>query len=695
MTLALRWAHRVAEKFPDGQLYVNLRGYDPDQPMTAAHALAGFLDALGVAGPDIPRAVDDRATCYRTQIAGRRMLVVLDNASSVEQVRPLLPGSGSSAVIVTSRDSLSGLVAVNGARRLDLDLLPAADALVLLRLLIGSRVDDDPVAATTLVDQCARLPLALRVAAELAVSRPTSSLAELVADLSDQRQRLDLLNAGGDARAAVAAVFFWSVRHLPPDAARTFRLLGLHPGLDLDAYAAAALADCSLAHARHTLELLTRAHLVHPAGAGRYGMHDLLRAYAISLTTTGDASALARLLDHYLATAAAAMDLLHPAEAHRRPRVPPPTTPTPTLADPDAARAWLDTALPSLVAAAAYTAAHGWPVYTVRLSTTLFRYLLGVHYTDALAIHGHARAAARGTGDRAGEAQALHGLAAAHGQMGRHGPAIDYFGQALVLFRQMGNRSGEARVLANLGLIESSLGHYGSAAEHYQQALALHRQAGEQVGQTRTLTSLGIIEERRGRYESAAEHHKQALTQFRQAGDRAGEAYATNNLGEVEQRMGRYKSAAEHHQQALALYRQMGNRTGEAWALNNLGDAHTRLGCPDRAVEYIEQALSLFHEIGDHDGEAWAYNGLGEAAHAGDDPAAAIAHHTAANTIAVDTGARDQQARAHTGLGLAHRARGDLDRARLHYERALTLYTDLGTPDADHVRACLAELDQT
>ncbi len=291
--LAVRWAHRTRARFPDGQLYVDLRGYDPEQPMSASEALAGFLAALGVPGHEIPTTLDDRAARFRTEVSGRRLLVMLDNAATVDQVRPLLPGAPSCFVLVTSRDSLAGLIARHGAHRLDLDLLPPPDALTLLRTLLGGRVAAEPGAAATLAEQCARLPLALRVAAELAASRPSTPLRQIVSDLADDRRRLDLLDAGGDRHTAVRAVFSWSYRHLPAQAARAFRLLGLYPGPDLDTQIAAALTNTSLDRARQLLDLLARAHLIqparrHPADTGRYGMHDLLRAYATQLASADD-----------------------------------------------------------------------------------------------------------------------------------------------------------------------------------------------------------------------------------------------------------------------------------------------------------------------------------------------------------------------------------------------------------------------
>ena len=231
--LAVHWAHRVRDRFPDGQLYVNLRGFDPAEPMATADALAGFLRALGVASQHVPADVDERAARYRSLLDGRQVLILLDNAAAADQVRLLLPGTPSCFVLVTSRDSLTGLVARHGARRLDLDPLPPRDAIGLLRILIGGRVDADPAAAGTLAGQCARLPLALRVAAEFAVSHPALTLAELTGELAAEQRRLDLLDAGGDPRTAVRGVLSWSYRQLPPRAARAFRLIGLHPGPEL------------------------------------------------------------------------------------------------------------------------------------------------------------------------------------------------------------------------------------------------------------------------------------------------------------------------------------------------------------------------------------------------------------------------------------------------------------------------------
>jgi DNA-binding SARP family transcriptional activator len=298
--LAVQWAHQVADQFSGGQLYVDLRGYDPGQPVPASEALAGFLRSLDVPAHDIPATAAERAARYRSLLAARRMLVVLDNAVSEEQIRPLLPGVRNCAVVITSRNALPGLVARDGARRLTLDPLPPADATALLRALIGRRTQAEPGAVMEVAAQCARLPLALRLAAQLAAARPAASIAALASDLSDTGHRLDLLDIGDDPRACIRTVFSWSYQRLDAMTARGFRLLGLYPGPDMDIAAAAALTGLPSGAAARLIGRLARAHLIQAAGPDRYGMHALLRAYAAEQAAREDSEqdrreALARL----------------------------------------------------------------------------------------------------------------------------------------------------------------------------------------------------------------------------------------------------------------------------------------------------------------------------------------------------------------------------------------------------------------
>ena len=697
--LAVHWAHQVADRFPGGQLYVDLRGYDPGQPMRAADALAGFLRALGVAGQDIPAEVGECAARFRSLLAGRRMLVVLDNAGSVEQVRPLLPGTPGCVAVVTSRDSLVGLVARDGAPRLDLDLLPLGDAIGLLRELIGGRVDADSATAAALAAQCSRLPLALRVAAELAAGRPAASLAGLAGELADQQRRLDLLDAGGDPRTALRAVFSWSYRHLGVDAARAFRLAGLHPGPYFDPYATAALIGTGVERTRQLLDQLARAYLIHPIRPGRWGMHDLLRAYAAEQAIKLDAepdrhAALTRLFDHYLHTAAAAMDTLFPAERHRRPSISPPAMPVPPVADPRAARAWLDIERANLTAIATYTAAHGWPDQTIGLAAILYRYLeAGGHYAEAITIHGRAQTAAQHAGDSAAEATALISLGLVDVRQGRYPQAAGHLQQALTLFRQAGDQGGAARALTSAGNVDARQGRYPQAAGHLNQALALFRQTGDRTGEAYALGNLGDVERRQGRYPQAADHLQQALALYRQAGDRTGEANALGNLGCVYERQGRYPQAADHLQQALALFRQTGDRTGEAYALASLGCVDRRLASCKQAAHHLQGALALFRQTGDRSGEAEALNGLGEVFLAIGQPGHARTQHNIAVGLADQIGDQEQRARAHSGLAQGYHAAGDTDQARHHWQLALTIYTGIGAPEADEALAQLRTAD--
>ena len=468
--LALQWAHQVAERFSDGQLYVNLRGYGPGEPMTAGEALTGFLRALGVPGPDIPAQTEQRAGRYRGLLSGRRVLIILDNACGAGQVRQLLPAASGCVTLVTSRDTLAGLVARDGAQRVDLDLLPMADAVGLLRALIGSRVDAAPGAAAELAARCSRLPLALRVAAEIAAMYPARALADLASELEDQQQRLDVLDAGKDEDTAVRAVFSWSYRHLDADAARAFRLAGLHQGPDLDRYAAAALLGTTAARSGRLLDVLARGYLIQPTRPGRYAMHDLLRGYARELAGSHDGEqerhcALSRLFDYYLHSAAMAMAVLRPAErtaldAARLVEAQAAIVPGP-ICSPAAALTWLDAERACLLSAVEYMAENGWPGHASRMANVLLWYLDGRgHYPEAVILHGHGRRAARKIADRAAEARALIGLGVVAIRQGRYQDGTSHYQQALALFRQAGDTSGVAWARCGLGIIHRLQGRY-------------------------------------------------------------------------------------------------------------------------------------------------------------------------------------------------------------------------------------------
>jgi tetratricopeptide (TPR) repeat protein/DNA-binding XRE family transcriptional regulator len=690
--LAVRWAHQAAERFPDGQLYVNLRGYDPREPVAAADALAGLLRALGVPGEQIPDETDERARLYRSMLAGRRMLVLLDNAADSEQIRALLPGDPGCVAVVTSRDSLAGLVATDGARRLDLDVLPPADAVGLLRSLIGDRVDDDPGAAAELAGLCARLPLALRIAAESAAARPQAALRDLVAELA--AVSLDGLDAG-EQRASVRAAFSWSIRQLPGDAAGAFALLGLHPGVDLDVYAAAALTGSTIVQAHRMLGRLLRASLLQAAGPDRFGMHDLLRAYAREQAAARDADgqcreALTRLFDYYLAAAVAAMDIVYPAEAYLRSRVIRAATDVQKLQGEAEARAWLDAERANLAAIVVHCASQGWPEHTAGLAATLFRYLMtGSHIHEAQAIYGHALHAARLAGDVAAEAEALNGLGSISFMKGRSREAADNYQAALERYAERNDRQGQARALHNLGITKYQLHDHQSAADYHRRAMSAFEDVGDSLGWARALVDLAEVEAELGSYDEAAEHLPSALQVFRKAEHLLGEADALSKIGILSLRRSQLPEAAASFEQALATYRILGHTVGVAGELCNLGEVGVRQGEYQQAIGNLRQALTLFRQVGYQHGEILVLQNLADALDGAGQRGAADAELETALRLAAETGNIYQQASTHRKLAESHYAAGEDGLARRHWQQALDLYNQVGAPDAAYVRSRL------
>ena len=692
--LAVHWAHQVAGQFPDGQLYVNLRGFGPSaDPVAPDWAVRGFLDALGVPAERIPATLDAQTGLYRSLLAGKRMLLILDNALDEDQVRPLLPASPGCLAVVTSRTKLTGLVTAEGARLVPLDVLTDAEARELLARRLGpAPASNEPQAADELIGQCARLPLALSIAATRAAEG--FPLGALAAELRDEHTRLDALGAG-DPATSVRAVFSWSYQHLRPQVARMFRLLGLPPGTDIAAHAAASLAGVPVEQARELLRELARAHLLTEHAPGRYAFHDLLRSYATGQCQALDSepdrrAALTRLFDHYLAAAGAAMDTLMPAERHRRPAIPPQARPLlPPLDTADAAHAWLDAERATLVAVAGHTATHGWPTHTTRLAAVLSRYYLdiGGHYADGLTVHTHALRAAQRSGDRAAQANALRFRSTVDNRQSRYQQAASQLRRALAIYRDLSDQRGQALVLNNLGVVLWSQARYQPSAEHHEQAAALFGALGDQLGQAMALNNLGVALCWQGRYQQAADHHQRSLAIRRELGDRRGEASTLGNIGVVLARQGRYQEAAGHHEQALAVFRELGDRDGEADSLNALGAILCGQGRYEQAIAHHEQALAMFRALGNQRAETEALNGIGEALNALGETGPARARHHEALARASQIGNRHLQARSHDGLARTYHAVGDLDQARREWERALALYAGLGVPEAGQVRA--------
>jgi tetratricopeptide (TPR) repeat protein/DNA-binding XRE family transcriptional regulator len=608
--LAVHWAHQVASQFPDGQLFVNLRGYDVGEPMPAGDAIAGFLRALGVAGQDIPEGTDERAAAYRSVLAGRRVLVVLDNARDVAQVRPLLPGSPGCMTLVTSRDALGGLVAGDGAVRLEVGLLPLPEALGLLGSLIGSGVRDDHDAAVRLADQCGRLPLALRVAAELVVARNGAALADLTAELADLRHRLDMLEAGGDQRTTVRTVFTWSYQDLDPAGARMFRLVGVHPGPDISAPAAASLAGIPIAQARRALGELTRAHLLYEHLPGRFSCHDLLRVYAAEQATALDSpaqrrAAVHRVLDYYLQTACAADQLLHPSRDLIALPPPQPGTMAENPVDPDQAMAWFDAEHKVLLAATAHAAGSGFRRHAWQLPWVLATFFsLRAHYEDLADTQRTALAAATSLGNVAAQARAGDQIGFACLLRGQYQAAAAHFDRALEQFRQVGDQVGEASTYLNVSFLLERQGRHAEAVRRDERALSLFRAAGRLAGQALALNAAGWHLALLGNHEQALTCCQQALALQRELDDPLDEANTWDSLGYIHDRLGRHEQAAACYSEALDLLARSKERWRQATVLTHLGDTHHGSGDPQAARRAWQQALAIFDGMRHPDAEA-------------------------------------------------------------------------------------------
>jgi tetratricopeptide (TPR) repeat protein len=602
--LVVHWAHRVADRFPDGHLYLDLRGYDPAEPVEPADALAVLLRCLGIHGLHIPYEVEERGARYRALMDGRRILLVLDNAQRAEHVRLLLPETPSCFVVVTSRDSLDELAGRHGARRIDLDRLRLEEAVDLLRALVGPRAEAEAAGTEALAEQCARLPLALRIAAELVAARGAASIDDLVAELSDEQRRLRLLDAAGDPRTDVRAVFSWSHRHLPADAARLFRLLGLVSGADVSPAAAAALAGIDRARADELLAVLVRAHLVEPYAPGRFRLHDLLRLYAADRATADETGrdrheAVRRLLAWYLHSADAADLVLlpqRPRDAH--PPVPPGVRPL-TFDSPGDALAWCDVERANLVAATRQAAAWGEHDIAWRLPVVLFNFFnMRKHSIDWIATAGAGLAAARSIGDRHGETWCLAMLGRAHGDLKRLDEALDWYGQALLTARAASELWGEAMILTGMGICCVDLGRLPAAAEHDRLAVAIFRQLGDRWGECLALHNLGTVHQGLGQLETAVEVTSRALDIACAIHDRWSEAWCLKNLGDAHLAAGRVGHAGACLRRALAASREVGDRQCEAAGLNNLGVALHATGDAEEAWECWRQALVIFDDLG-------------------------------------------------------------------------------------------------
>ncbi|MFI6769666.1 ATP-binding protein [Streptomyces sp. NPDC050355] len=695
-SLVLHWAHQVKDHFPDGQLFVNFRGYDPREPVTAEQALRGFLRALGVASGDVPQDVDDAAALYRSLLADRRMLIVLDNAATVGQVRPLLPGSGDSLVLVTSRNRLAGLTVRDGARRITLGTLPEAEAVALLRAVTRDyRPGDDPDKLTELARLCAHLPLALRIAAERAASHPHLSLDDLLADLHDESALWDALSTGIDEDAeAVRTVFAWSYRVLPPHSGRLFRLLGLHPGPEFGLHAAAALAGLTLSRARQLLDDLVGAHLLEQSGPDRFQFHDLLRAYASDQAHDEEPSAereaaLRRALDWYLHTADAAQTWLQPGEDHLP--LPETTAPLPPLAfaDYDAAADWAErerATFPHLVRAAAAAGLHQ---HAWQLTATLWSALsASAAFADWLDFAPAGLASAEHMNDTNGQLLLLNQLGMSHRSVDQLDQAADYLGRALTLARTAGNRTEEAHALNLLGLIHLRTRRLEAAAAHFAQSIGIFREVSGDRWAASALSNLAGAHLEAGCLREAEAAIQAALAAHRALDSRQSVGNALWLTAELHRERGEIEAAREAIDEALKIALSLRNRGLEGFWLLSLGDIQRAGGQHGDALASYRRSAMLHRRLGDRSREALAWRGTGRTYAAMDRHGEAAAFHRQAAAVHRDLRAEWELAVEldHLAATLHPQAPGA---ARAHWAESLTHLTPYTDPRAESLRSRL------
>jgi DNA-binding SARP family transcriptional activator len=601
--LAVQWAHQVADRFPDGQLFVNLRGFDPaGTSMSSDGALRGFLGALGVPAPAVPTTLDGQVGLFRSLLAGKRMLIVLDNARDTEQIRPLLPGAGGTLVLITSRTQLTSLVVSDSAHPLTLDLLSTSEARdLLIRRLGRDRVASEPHAVDDIIAGCAGLPLALAVVAARAATRAGYPLAVVARELRDA-PGLEAF-ASRDSLTDVRSAFASSYRPLRPDTARMFRLLSLHPGPDIAVCAAASLTGAEMPRARSLLAELADAHLVSEQSVDRYACHDLLRTFAGELCHALDPEterhrAQGRVLAHYAHTAHAGALLLDP---HRDPI---PMVDLPAGVRPERLNsrehvlAWFTTERPVLLAAVEQAYRHGYDTHTWQLAWTLsaFFHRQG-HWRDWTVTQHAALNAAQRELDLPAQAYSHRSLALAYTQLGRYDDAHAHFRRALVLAAELGDPIAQAHTHLNFAIVLDRQRRHRDALGHAQRALALFDAAAHSYGYARALNAVGWYHAQLGEYELTIDHCGRALAWHHDLGDLAGQAETCDSLGYAHDHLGDHGLALSCYQRGIDLYRQTGDQYGEANTLTNLGDTHRATGADRAAQEAWTRALTILDQL--------------------------------------------------------------------------------------------------
>jgi tetratricopeptide (TPR) repeat protein/transcriptional regulator with XRE-family HTH domain len=732
-TFAVHAAHLLANRFPDGQIFLPLHGHTPgQQPVDPAEALASLLQTAGVAAQEVPHGLEARGRLWRDYLSSRRMLIVLDDATRSDQVRPLLPGTAGSLVLITSRRHLTAL---EDAHTVSLDTLPPAEAAELLvRLATRSDLRVSDAAVREITHLCGYLPLAIGIVARQLHHHPAWSAAGLASDLAGARDRLTFMHA---ENLSVNAAFDLTYKDLTADQQRMFSHLGLHPGTEIDNYTAAALDGSSLEQARHLLEDIYDYYLLTEPTHGRYRFHDLIREHARirgeALSAGERSTAMRRLLDYYLHTVVGA--------SHHHPRRTPTDalslTTTPPTCSPDLttrkdAVSWIVAERLNLHAAAIQAGKENLPHHVIGIAAAMHGFMrTRGHWDQAIALHSIALTAAREAGTRHGEAGALADLGDAQYLLTNYAMATESLGRALDLYREVNDQLGEAGALSTLGVIQNSTGKFEESAASHERSLNLYRKLGHTLGEATALNRQGGLLSALGDKQRAIASQEQALTLYRTVGHNSGEASALGTLGNLQLSIGDYPAAKVslsrarelHHDlgnptgeanalnslgsvqlatrdyataaasldRALAMYRNLGSRLGEAWALAGIGTLHYRLENYADAAADLSHALAITQDLGRPLDQAQFLNNLGEVSLASAASSGALKYYEQALAISTSIGSLEEEARALEGIARCHLREGQYDKGTASLHKALAIYRQITSPDAERVEKLITE----
>jgi tetratricopeptide (TPR) repeat protein/transcriptional regulator with XRE-family HTH domain len=677
---AVHAAHRLAPRFPDGQIFLSLHGHTPGRrPVAPAQALVSLLLTVGMGPSQIPGGLDELTALWRDRLVGKHFLLLLDDAVSSEQIQPLIPGTAGNLVLITSRRHLTAL---EDAHAISLDPLSLEDASALLVKLAGRPgLDRGDQAVAEIIGLSGCLPLSVAILARQLHHHPAWSAVDLAADLAEARDRLELMQA---ENLSVAAAFGLSYKDLTVDQQRLFRRLGIYPGTDIDVYAAAALDEADLTTIRSRLSALYDHYLVTEPAHGRYRMHDLIREHARVLAAEDDTAdteaAVQRLLDYYLFTArAAGRPLARRTQPALLEQIGAPPLHTPDMRTREDAIAWMEAERLNMDAAIAFAAAHDQPGHATAIPAAMHDFLRNQGYWEhALMLQRIALDAARSMSDERAEANALTNLGNMQSQTRDISAAIMSLSEALRLSRGLGDRLGEAHALRELGMARYNISEYAAASVSLGQALELYRALNDRLGQANCLIELGAVQTMTSDYPTATANLIEALRLCRGIGDRLGESAALNRLGGVQHATADYLGAIASLTEALRLCRALGNQLGVAGALIYLGDTQCATGEYSSAIPSFEQALKLYRDLGNRLGEGGALTGLGAVQYAVGDYSAATASQEQALAIFDGIGNQHGMVNALIRLGRIQQASENYPVAAISLGRALEICRDLG-----------------